>query len=225
MNKLNHVAFIMDGNGRWGLKKRKSRNFGHLAGVKTVQKVVQYSLELKIPMISFYVFSSENWKRPKSEINFLFNLIGSYFKKEIKSIEKNKIKINIIGKTDLLPKKIKKILVDTIVRTKKNKKLIINLAINYGSKNELVYAFKRIKKIKESISIKSVSNNLYTQNMPDPDVLIRTGGQKRLSNFMLWQLAYAELYFLNKLWPDFNKIDLNKVLKDYYKTKRNFGGI
>ncbi len=225
MNKLNHVAFIMDGNGRWGLKKRKSRNFGHLAGVKTVQKVVQYSLELKIPMISFYVFSSENWKRPKSEINFLFNLIGSYFKKEIKSIEKNKIKINIIGKTDLLPKKIKKILVDTIVRTKKNKKLIINLAINYGSKNELVYAFKRIKKIKESISIKSVSNNLYTKNMPDPDVLIRTGGQKRLSNFMLWQLAYAELYFLNKLWPDFNKIDLNKVLKDYYKTKRNFGGI
>jgi len=225
MNKLNHVAFILDGNGRWGLKKRKSRNFGHLAGVKTVQKVVQYSLELKIPMISFYVFSSENWKRPKSEINFLFNLIGSYFKKEIKSIVTNKIKINIIGKTDSLPKKIKKILVDTIARTKKNKKLIINLAINYGSKNELIYAFKRIQKMKESISIKSVSKNLYTQNMPDPDVLIRTGGQKRLSNFMLWQLAYTELYFLNKLWPDFNKIDLKKVLKDYYKIKRNFGGI
>ena len=225
MNKLNHVAFIMDGNGRWGKKKNKSRNFGHIQGVNTVQKIVKSSLKLKIPIVTFYVFSTENWKRPKSEIKFLFNLISIYFKKEITNVVKNKIKINIIGQTNSLPSGIKKVLLDTIKKTKNNKNLIINLAINYGSKSEIKNAFLKIKKRRSTISEKEISKNLFTYNIPDPDILIRTGGQKRLSNFMLWQLAYTEIYFLDKLWPDFNAIDLKKIVNNFKRIKRNFGGI
>jgi undecaprenyl diphosphate synthase len=225
MNKLNHVAFIMDGNGRWGKKKNKGRNYGHLQGVKTVQKVVKCSIKFKIPIITFYVFSTENWKRPKSEVNFLFKLISSYFKNEIKNVQKNNIKINILGKSSRLPKGVKETLSKTIKQTKNNKKLIINLALNYGSKNEIVESLNCINKKKNKISISEITKNLYTKNMPDPDILIRTGGQKRLSNFMLWQLAYAELYFLDKLWPDFNEKDLKKIMKNFSKVKRNFGNI
>tara|TARA_Y100001970_G_C14009670_1_gene737724 strand:- start:11 stop:685 length:675 start_codon:yes stop_codon:yes gene_type:complete len=224
MNVLNHVAFIMDGNGRWGLKKRRSRNYGHLQGVKTVQKIVKISLQKKIPIISFYVFSSENWKRPKKEINFLFNLINIYFKKELQNIVKNNIKINIIGRTKKLPIKIRKILEEVTIKTSKNKKLIVNLAINYGSKKEIVDSVKRIIFKKRPINEENISKYLYF-DIPHPDVLIRTGGKKRLSNFMLWQLAYAELFFIDKLWPDFNKTDFEKILKRYYAIKRNFGGI
>ena len=222
MNKLNHVAFIMDGNGRWGLKKKRSRNFGHTSGVKTVSKIVEVSTKLKIPILTFYVFSTENWKRPKSEINFLFNLIISYFKKELKNVISNGIKIHIIGNINNLPSKIKQTLKEAINETKKNKKIIINLAINYGSKDEIIDASK---KIKGKINIKSLESNLYTQNMPNPDMLIRTGGHKRLSNFMLWQLAYAEIYFLDKLWPDFNNQDFVKIIKKFEREKRNFGSI
>ncbi len=225
MNKLNHVAFIMDGNGRWGKKRNKSRNFGHIQGINTVQKIVRSSLKLKIPIVTFYVFSTENWKRPKSEIKFLFNLISIYFKKEITNVIKNNIKINIIGQTSSLPSGIKKVLLDTIKRTKNNKNLIINLAINYGSKSEIKNAFLKIKKSKSTISEKEISKNLFTYNIPDPDILIRTGGQKRLSNFMLWQLAYTEIYFLDKLWPDFNAIDLKRIINNFKGIKRNFGGI
>ena len=223
MNKLNHVAFIMDGNGRWGKKKKNNRNSGHYAGVKTVKTIVEASIKLRIPTVTFYVFSTENWKRPKTEINFLFNLINSYFKSEIKSVIKNEIKINIIGELYKLPHKLKSVLKETVEKTKKNKKILVNLALNYGSKKELINTFKRIKykKITENM----VKNNLYTKDIPDPDILIRTGGKKRLSNFMLWQLAYTELYFLDKLWPDFKPQDLRKILKHFYKTKRNFGGI
>ena len=222
MNKLNHVAFIMDGNGRWGKKKKKGRNFGHLNGVKTVKKIVRSSIKLGIPIVTFYVFSTENWKRPKSEINFLFNLIISYFKKELKNVISNGIKIHIIGNINNLPSKIKQTLKEAINETKKNKKIIINLAINYGSKDEIIDASK---KIKGKINIKSLESNLYTQNMPNPDMLIRTGGHKRLSNFMLWQLAYAEIYFLDKLWPDFNNQDFVKIIKKFEREKRNFGSI
>ena len=197
MNKLNHVAFIMDGNGRWGKKKKKNRNSGHYAGVKTVKKIVEASIKFKIPVVTFYVFSTENWKRPKTEISFLFNLIHSYFKTELKNVIKNEIKINIIGELNKLPNKLKTVLKETEKKTKKNKKITEN----------------------------KVKSNLYTKNISDPDILIRTGGKKRLSNFMLWQLAYSELYFLDKLWPDFNTQDLSKILKNFYKTKRNFGGI
>ena len=224
MNNLNHVAFIMDGNGRWGLKKNRSRNYGHLAGVKTIEKIVEASILLKVPIISFYVFSSENWKRPKSEINYLFNLISIYFKKEVNNVIKNKIRINILGRLENLPIKIKKILQDSVKKTKKNNKLIVNLAINYGSKNEIIDAVKKIKSYSEKISEEKINKNLYF-NLPFPDILVRTGGQKRLSNFMLWQLAYTEIFFLDKLWPDFSKSDLSNIIKKYYKIKRNYGGI
>ena len=223
MNKLNHVAFIMDGNGRWGKKKKKNRNSGHYAGVKTVKKIVEASIKFKIPVVTFYVFSTENWKRPKTEISFLFNLIHSYFKTELKNVIKNEIKINIIGELNKLPNKLKIVLKETIKKTKKNKKILVNLALNYGSKKELINAFKKIKNKK--ITENKVKSNLYTKNISDPDILIRTGGKKRLSNFMLWQLAYSELYFLDKLWPDFKPRDLSKILKHFYRTKRNFGGI
>ena len=223
MNKLNHVAFIMDGNGRWGKKKNKNRNYGHFVGVKTVKKIVEASIKLKIPVVTFYVFSTENWKRPKTEINFLFNLINSYFKTELENVAKNGIKINIIGELKKLPNRLKLILKKTIKKTEKNKKITVNLALNYGSKKELINTFKKIKNKK--INENNMKNNLYTKNVPDPDILIRTGGKKRLSNFLLWQLAYTELYFLDKLWPDFSSKDLKKILKDFYKIKRNFGGI
>ena len=223
MNKLNHIAFIMDGNGRWGIRRNKGRNFGHYAGVKTVKKIVEASIKFNIPIVTFYVFSTENWKRPKKEINFLFKLINSYFKTELSEVIKNGIKINIIGELNKLPKKLKMILKEMKNKTKKNKKIEVNLALNYGSKMELINTFKKIrfKKINE----KNINKNLYTGKYPNPDILIRTGGRKRLSNFMLWQLAYSELYFLDKLWPDFLPKDLLKVIKNYNKTKRNFGGI
>ena len=224
MNKLNHVAFIMDGNGRWGKKRGKGRNFGHLNGVKTVKKIVETSLRLKIPIVTFYVFSTENWKRPKSEINFLFRLIVNYFKKELNNVISNGIKINIIGKINGLPLNIKTVLKNIINLTSKNKKITVNLAINYGSKHEITDAFKKINN-KKKITIKNVEKNLYTENLPDPDILIRTGGHKRLSNFMLWQLAYSEIFFLDKLWPDFNQNDLKKIVRSFKKVKRNFGSI
>ena len=224
MNKLNHIAFIMDGNGRWGLKKKNNRNYGHLAGVKTVQKIVEASILLKISTISFYVFSTENWKRPRPEINYLFNLINIYFKKEINNIIKNKIKVVISGRIKNLPAKSRKVLNIVKNKTKKNDKLVINLAINYGSKNEIIDAVKKIKYESQTITKEKIDKNLYS-NLPYPDILIRTGGQKRLSNFMLWQIAYTEIFFLDKLWPDFTKKDLKKVINKYHKIKRNFGDI
>ena len=221
MNKLSHVAFIMDGNGRWGKKNNRGRKFGHLKGVETVKKVVKNSLKLKIPILTFYVFSSENWKRPKKEISFLFRLIQNYFLKEIKSIERQGIKINILGELSKIPSNIKSTFKSTVLRTKKNKRIIVNLAINYGSKNEILNAIKRTKRL----SIKNFEKNLYTKKMPNPDILIRTGGHQRLSNFMLWQLAYAELFFLKKLWPDFNYSDLKQIINKYKKSKRNFGAV
>ena len=221
MNKLNHIAFIMDGNGRWGKRRKRGRNFGHFKGVETVKKVVKNSIKLKVPILTFYVFSSENWKRPKKEIIFLFKLIQNYFSKEITNINNQGIKINILGEFRKLPFSIKSILKKTIHKTKKNKKIVVNLAINYGSKNEILNAIKKTKKL----SIKNFEKNLYTKKMPDPDILIRTGGHQRLSNFMLWQLAYAELFFLKKLWPDFNYSDLKQIIRKYKKSKRNFGAV
>ena len=207
-----------------GSKKKKSRNFGHLEGVKTVQKIVKASIFYKVPIISFSVFSTENWKRPKSEINYLFSLIKIFFKKELNNIIKNKIRINILGRINNLPLPIKKNLKQVIKKTKKNDKLIINLAINYGSKNEIIDTIEKLNIQSKKITEKNINDNLYL-NLPFPDILVRTGGQKRLSNFMLWQLAYTEIFFLDKLWPDFKKKDLGKIIKDYFTIKRNFGGI
>ena len=221
MNKLNHIAFIMDGNGRWGKNKNKGRNYGHLKGVETVKKIVESSIKLKIPFITFFVFSSENWKRPKTEIKFLFKLIKNYFHKEIDNVTKQGIKINILGEMSELPPDLKKILIKCENLTKKNKNINVNLAINYGAKNEILMAVKKSKKI----SLKNLEKNLYTKNMPDPEILIRTGGNQRLSNFMLWQLAYTELFFLKKLWPDLKLIDLKNVIKKFKRIKRNYGAI
>ena len=222
MNKLNHIAFIMDGNGRWGKKKNKGRNFGHIKGVETVKKIVKSCISLKIPILTFFVFSSENWKRPKPEIAFLFKLIKNYFSKEIDKVINQGIKINILGDITKLSPDLKKILTKSVKLTKKNKMIIVNLAINYGSKDEILSASNKVKR---KINIKSFEKNLYTKNMPNPDILIRTGGHQRLSNFMLWQLAYAELFFIKKLWPDFNSVDLKRIIKKYFKTKRNFGAL
>ena len=222
MNKLNHIAFIMDGNGRWGKKKRKKRNYGHLKGVDTVKKIVKSSIRFKVPIVTFYVFSSENWKRPKTEISFLFKLIKSYFTKEIQSVISQGIKINILGDLKKLSKELRSVLKRTEKLTKKNKKITVNLAINYGSRQEIFYAFRKLKK---KVNLKNFKKNLYTKNMPNPDILIRTGGKIRLSNFMLWQLAYTELFFLKKLWPDFNSSDLKKIILKYKNIKRNFGSV
>ena len=222
MNSLNHIAFIMDGNGRWGEKKGKGRNYGHLKGVETVKKIVKQSIKLNIPILTFYVFSSENWKRPEKEKKYLFNLIKRYFSIELNNIIYQGIKINILGDFKRFSSDLKLVLKKTTELTKKNRKIIVNLAINYGSKMEIIQAFK---KTKGDFKIKNLEKNLFTKNMPNPDILIRTGGYQRLSNFLLWQLAYTELFFLKKLWPDFNIKDLLKIIKKFKKIKRNFGKI
>ena len=226
MNELNHVAIIMDGNGRWGLKKKRSRNYGHIQGLKTVEAIIKSSINQKISYLTLYTFSTENWKRPDSEINFLFDLIRKSLNKKINKIIEQGIKINIIGKRQELPKDIIKIVKLIEKKTFKNKKITLNLALNYGSKEEIVNACKRlIFKKSKLINVKNFEQELYTKNIPDPDILIRTGGTKRLSNFLLWQLAYTEIFFIDKLWPDFNENDFNKIVIKYKKIKRNFGNI
>ena len=225
MNKINHIAVIMDGNGRWGKKRGKSRNFGHLKGVDVIQNLVKESIKKKIPILTFYTFSTENWKRPKKEISFLFNLIESYFNKEINNLKKNGIKIDILGNIKPLPNKVKKCLNRSMEITKYCKKIRVNLAINYGSKNEILNTFKILKEKKLKLSIKVFEKNLYTKALPDPDLLIRTGGERRLSNFLLWQLSYSEIYFIKKLWPDFKIKDFNNILRHFKTVKRNFGKI
>ena len=226
MNVLNHVAIIMDGNGRWGLKKRGSRNYGHQKGLKTVETVIKSSLNQKIPYLTLYTFSTENWKRPDNEINFLFDLIRKHIKKNLKKIIKQGIKINIIGKQKNLPLDIVLSLKLIEKKTKKNNVITINLALNYGSKEEIVDACRRfVFKNNKTINVKNFQNKLYTKNIPDPDILIRTGGTKRLSNFLLWQLAYAEIFFVDKMWPDFNEKDYYNIIKKFKRTKRNFGSI
>ena len=225
MNKINHIAIIMDGNGRWGKKRGKSRNFGHLKGVDVIRNLVRESIKKKIPILTFYTFSTENWKRPRKEISFLFNLIESYFDKEINNLKNNGIKIDILGNLKSLPNKVKNCLNRSMEITKDCKKIRVNLAINYGSRNEIFNAFKILKEKKLKLSIRVFEKNLYTKALPDPDILIRTGGEKRLSNFLLWQLSYSEIYFVKKLWPDFKIKDFNNILRHFKTVKRNFGKI
>ena len=224
MNPLNHVAIIMDGNGRWGLKYKNSRNEGHKAGLKSLEKIIKVSLKKDIKFLTLYAFSTENWKRPKSEISFLFKLLENFLKSKIDEFNKQNIKLKIIG-TRNFSKKINSLLSLSEKKTFNNKKLQINLALNYGSKTELIDAFKLLNKKKEKITEKNIVNYLHTKNIPDPEILIRTGNTKRLSNFLLWQVAYTEIFFEKKLWPAFNESDYNRVLSDYKKIKRNFGNI
>ncbi len=224
MNPIKHVAIIMDGNGRWGINRGKSRNFGHKAGIKTVEKIIKESLKKKIRYLTLYAFSTENWKRPKNEINYLFSLLDSFLSSKIEELNNEKIRLFIIGKKKF-NKKLNRLLNFSEKLTSSNKRMQINLALNYGSKSEIINTVNYLKIKKLKINEKNISKNLYTQNIPDPDILIRTGNRKRLSNFLLWQLAYSEIFFEKKLWPDFNEKDYNKILSMFKKTKRNFGKI
>ena len=224
MNPLKHVAIIMDGNGRWGLKKKNSRNAGHRAGLNTVEKIIKETIKNNIKFLTLYAFSTENWKRPKKEIKFLFNLLEYFLRDKIEDLNKQKIKLKIIGKKNF-SLKLNHLLRISEKKTSKNRKLQINLALNYGSKAELINAFKELKKHNEAINEKNLKKYLQSNNTPDPDLLIRTGDTKRLSNFLLWQLAYSEIFFEKKLWPDFNEKDYNKIIKKYKNIKRNFGNI
>ena len=224
MNPLNHVAIIMDGNGRWGLKHKNSRNEGHKEGLNTVEKIIKETIKQKINYLTLFAFSTENWKRPKKEINYLFNLLENFLSKKIEGLHKQNIKLNIIGVKNF-SKKLNKLLNSSEKKTSKNKTLQINLALNYGSKNEIMNAFKKMSKNKDKINEENLKHNLQTKNIPDPELLIRTGNTKRLSNFLLWQLAYAEIFFEKKLWPDFSEKDYVRVIKNFKKIKRNFGNI
>ena len=224
MNPLKHVAIIMDGNGRWGLKNKNSRNAGHRAGLNTVEKIIKETIKNNIKFLTLYAFSTENWKRPKKEINFLFNLLENFLKEKLEELNKQKIRLKIIGKKSF-SNKLNSLLNLSEKKTLNNKRLQINLALNYGSKTELISAFKELGKNKELINERNVKKYLQTRDIPDPDILIRTGNTKRLSNFLLWQLAYSEIFFEKKLWPDFNENDYNKIIKKYKGIKRNFGNI
>ena len=224
MNPLNHVAIIMDGNGRWGLKHKNSRNAGHKYGLLTVEKIIKETIRQKINYLTLYAFSTENWKRPKKEINYLFNLLENFLIKKINYLNSQNIKIKIIG-TKNFSQKLNKLLISAEQKTFKNKTLQINLALNYGSKNELISAIKKINKNKKKINEININKNLQTNGIPDPEILIRTGNTKRLSNFLLWQLAYTEIFFEKKLWPDFTEAEFKKIINEYKKIKRNFGNI
>ena len=225
MNPIKHVAIIMDGNGRWGIKYKGSRNLGHREGLNTVKTVIEGSIKENIKYLTLYAFSTENWKRPKKEINFLFNLLERFLKKEIKKLIKKRISIKFIGKLNRLPTTTKKLLKISEKKTSKNFIIQVNVALNYGSKYELINSVNKINKKNLVINETNISKNLFTKNIPDPEILIRTGNTQRLSNFMLWQLAYTEIFFEKKLWPDFKKNDYLKILNKFKKIKRNFGSI
>ena len=225
MNPVNHVAIIMDGNGRWGIKHKQSRNAGHRAGLNTVDLVINHCIKQKIEFLTLYTFSSENWKRPKNEIIFLFKLLENFLIKKINKIIEKDIKLKFIGELNKLPTKLQKLIKSSERKTFYKKTLQVNIALNYGSKIELINTLKKIKQKKISINEKNIDNNLYTKNLPNPDILIRTGNTHRLSNFLLWQLSYTEIFFEKKLWPDFTGKDFDKIINEFKSIKRNFGSI
>ncbi len=225
MNPIKHVAIIMDGNGRWGVKNKGSRNKGHTEGLKAIEDIIKESLKQKINYLTLYAFSTENWKRPKKEINFLFKILENFLLKKTKNLIRNGIKLIIIGNKKKLSIQLQKIIKDSEKKTSNNKKLQINLALNYGSKEEIVNSCKNLLKRKKLITEKNIEDNMYTKNMPNPEILIRTGNTNRLSNFLLWQIAYTEIFFIKKLWPEFNINDYKKILNKFKSLKRNFGTI
>ena len=225
MNPIKHVAIIMDGNGRWGVKHKQSRNAGHRAGLNTVDLIINHCIKHKIKFLTLYTFSSENWKRPKNEIVFLFKLLENFLQKKINKIIEKNIKLKFIGELDKLPTKLQKLIKFSEKKTFNKKTLQVNIALNYGSKIELINTIKKIKQKKITINEKNIDNNLYTKHLPNPDILIRTGDTHRLSNFLLWQLSYTEIFFEKKLWPDFKGKDFDKIMNKFKNIKRNFGSI
>ena len=220
-----HVAIIMDGNGRWGIQKTKSRNYGHTKGIEVVENIIEEAVSKKIKYLTLFTFSTENWKRPKSEIKFLISILEKYTQKELNNLIKKKIKLKIIGNLEKFPKSLKLKLRNAEKLTRLNNKIQIIIALNYGSKEEIINTVKKLNKSSIRINEKNISENLYTKNIPDPEILIRTGNRNRLSNFLLWQLSYTEIYFVSKLWPDFTRKDFSKIINNFSKVKRNFGGI
>ena len=225
MNPVKHIAIIMDGNGRWGIKYKNSRNAGHRAGLNSVKLIINECIKINIKHLTLYTFSTENWKRPEKEIDFLFNLLENFLSNKIDNLIKKNIKLKFIGEISKLPLKLKKLIKTSELQTSKKLGLQINIALNYGSKNELINSVKKTIKKKIKINKDNINKNLFTKNIPDPDILIRTGNTKRLSNFMLWQLAYTEIFFEKKLWPDFNASDFRKILSKFKSIKRNYGSI
>ena len=225
MNSPKHVAIIMDGNGRWGIENKKSRNLGHKAGLKTVEKIIKSTIKNKIKYLTLYAFSTENWKRPYLEIKFLLNLLESFLNEKLEELHRKGIKLKIIGNIKKFPKRIQINLKSAQKKTEKNKKLQLILALNYGSKSEIVNAIKLMKNKNIKVNENSIDKFLYTKGIPNPDILIRTGNTKRLSNFLLWQLSYSEIFFVKKMWPDFNGSDYKSILEKFKKIKRKFGKI
>ena len=225
MNPIKHVAIIMDGNGRWGIKHKGSRNAGHRAGLYIVETVIDACIKEQIKHLTLYTFSTENWKRPKKEIDFLFNLLENFLTKKIENLITKKIKLKFIGELDKLPITLKRLIKKSEIKTSKNLGIQINVALNYGSKNELINSIQLINNKGISVNEKNIDKNLFTKDIPEPDLMIRTGNTQRLSNFMLWQLAYTEIFFEKKLWPDFSKKDFMKILTKFKAVKRNFGSI
>jgi len=225
MNPVKHVAIIMDGNGRWGIKNKQSRNAGHRAGLNSVDLIINQCIHHKIEVLTLYTFSSENWKRPKNEITYLFKLLETFLRKKVNEIIEKDIKLKFIGEINKLPTKLQQLIKLSEKKTINKKSLQVNIALNYGSKTELINTIKKIKQKKIKLNEKNIDNNLYTKHLPNPDILIRTGNTHRLSNFLLWQLSYTEIFFEKKLWPDFKSKDFNKILKKFKDIKRNFGSI
>ncbi|MDC1077999.1 polyprenyl diphosphate synthase [Candidatus Pelagibacter sp.] len=225
MNPLRHVAIIMDGNGRWGLKNKKNRNLGHKQGLKTIEKIVDQSIKREIEYLTLFTFSTENWKRPIREIKYLFSLLSKFLDDRILDLHKKNIKIKFIGTLKRLDNSLVKKILNSENLTKLNTKIQINIALNYGSKSEILNTMQLLKKKKLNFTLKNFEKNLFTKNIPNPDILIRTGNTRRLSNFLLWQLAYTEIFFEKKLWPDFNHRDFDNIILKYKNTDRNFGAI
>ena len=225
MNPPKHVAIIMDGNGRWGLKKRNSRRYGHKKGLETVDEIIQAAIKKKIKYLTLFVFSTENWKRPKREIKYLFSLLNDYIDMELIKLVKKNIRIKVFGDIKIFPKLLRNKIKKTEKITKKNNKIQINMALNYGSKQEIIFSIKNIIKKRKKINEINISKNLYTNGVPDPEILIRTGNVKRISNFLLWQSSYSEIFFIKKMWPDFSKFDFYKIINKFHKINRNFGGL
>ena len=225
MSSPKHVAIIMDGNGRWGIKKKNSRNYGHSKGISVVKNIITSAINKKIKFLTLYAFSTENWKRPKQEVSFLIKLLETYIEKELNNFKKNNIKLKIIGNIKKFPKSLKNKLNNAEKSTYKNNRIQVNIALNYGSKEEIINSIKSLNKLSKSINEKNISKYLYTKGIPDPEILIRTGSRNRLSNFLLWQLSYTEIFFVSKLWPDFSKRDFGNIISKFVKVKRNFGGI
>lgn len=222
---LDHIAIIMDGNGRWAIDKGMDRLLGHKEGAKSAKKIIEVCSDLKIKYLTLYAFSTENWNRPQYEVDSLMSLLSSMLENEIKELERNNIVFSVVGRIEDLPTSVQKIISEAIDRTKNNTGLILSLALSYGGRQEIIDAINKIilSKKSEIIDEEIVKNNLYCPEIPDPDLIIRTAGEYRLSNFLLWQSAYSEFFFTKTLWPNFNYIQLRKIINDFNKRKRNFG--